>query len=250
MLVGIVLRGSAFVFRAYSYGPRWSSGGGGSCSPSRVSSRRSCSACVSARWSREASGSALANIGSGPAAVLPSALDAAPADTARASFAAIYVAPWLSPFTLAVGAMTLALFSFLAATYLTIEADGEPELQDDFRRRALGAAGASAVTALIALALGASHGGVMARLVGVGWTCRCSSRPSSCGVVAVVALVRRRYPARAPRGRRVGDADPLGVGARAVPADHPADPNDRRRGRAGDRRCATRSWCSRAARSS
>ena len=193
MLVGIVLRGSAFVFRAYSYGPpreqqRW----GLVFAVASLITPVVLGMCVGAVVSGGV-GVGLANIGSGPAAVLPSALDAAPADTARASFAAIYVAPWLSPFTLAVGAMTLALFSLLAATYLTIEATGEPELQDDFRRRALGAAGASAVTALIALALGASHGGVMARLVGVGWTVPLLVASVVLGVVAVVALVRRRF---------------------------------------------------------
>ena len=36
----------------------------------------------------------------------------------------------------------LALFSFLAAVYLTVEASGDRPLQEDFRRRALAAAAA------------------------------------------------------------------------------------------------------------
>jgi cytochrome d ubiquinol oxidase subunit II len=45
--------------------------------------------------------------------------------------------PWLTPFAMAVGALALCLFAFLAAVYLTAEADTEA-LREDFRRRALG----------------------------------------------------------------------------------------------------------------
>jgi cytochrome d ubiquinol oxidase subunit II len=50
---------------------------------------------------------------------------------------------------MAVGLFTAALFAFLAATYLTVEAEGD--LREDFRRRAI-VAGA----AVFALALGAA----------------------------------------------------------------------------------------------
>jgi cytochrome d ubiquinol oxidase subunit II len=103
------------------------------------------------------------------------------------------VHPWISPFTLAVGAMALALFSFLAATYLTIEAKGDVDLQNDFRRRALGAAVAAIVAALAALALGVARGGVMARLVGVGWSLPLLAAAAVAAACAVFALVRRRY---------------------------------------------------------
>ena len=43
---------------------------------------------------------------------------------------------WLAPFPFAVGFFALALFAFLAAVYLTLETR-ERELQEDFRRRAL-----------------------------------------------------------------------------------------------------------------
>ena len=70
--------------------------------------------------------------------------------TASVDFMAIY---WIrdSPFTITSGALALALFSFLAATYLTVEAEGDVKLQDDFRRRALWAAGAAVAAALVAL---------------------------------------------------------------------------------------------------
>lgn len=63
--------------------------------------------------------------------------------------------PWLSPFPWVVGAFTLALFAFLAAVYLTLEAD-EPELKDDFRVRALAAAAGVAVAGGLAAALASS----------------------------------------------------------------------------------------------
>ena len=47
--------------------------------------------------------------------------------------------PWLAPFPLAAGLYALALCAFLAATYLAVEAEGDPELQWDFRLRAFAA---------------------------------------------------------------------------------------------------------------
>jgi cytochrome d ubiquinol oxidase subunit II len=47
---------------------------------------------------------------------------------------------WTAPFALTCGLFAQALFAFLAAVYLTIDAEGNPAVQDDFRRRALAAA--------------------------------------------------------------------------------------------------------------
>jgi len=47
-----------------------------------------------------------------------------------------YMTPWLSPFPLVVGGFAVALFAYLAAVYLTVEA-AEKELKEDFRRRAI-----------------------------------------------------------------------------------------------------------------
>jgi cytochrome d ubiquinol oxidase subunit II len=60
--------------------------------------------------------------------------------------------PWLTPFAVATGVLALSLFAFLAAVYLTAEADTEL-LREDFRRRALGAGGAVFVVALGVLLL-------------------------------------------------------------------------------------------------
>jgi cytochrome d ubiquinol oxidase subunit II len=69
---------------------------------------------------------------------------------------ATYVHPWLRAFPIGVGVLSLALFGFLAAVYLTVEAkDGA--LREDFRNRALLAAVAVAVIASIDLWLARSR---------------------------------------------------------------------------------------------
>ena len=176
MLVGIVLRGSAFVFRAYSYGPRseqrrW----GRVFAISSLITPIVLGMCVGALVSDEI-GNALGNI-----------------DDANASFADTYVRPWLHGFSIAVGLMTLTLFSFLAAVYLTIEAGQDTELQEDFRKRALAAAAASMLAALIALVVGADTSGVMARFVSFGWTLAVLVASIISAVVAIVCLTRRQY---------------------------------------------------------
>ena len=176
MLVGIVLRGSAFVFRAYSYGPR--------------SEQR--------RWGRVFAISSLITpivlgmcVGALVSGEIGSALGTV--DNANISFAETYVRPWLHGFSIAVGLMTLTLFSFLAAVYLTIEAGGDTELQEDFRKRALASAAASVLAALLALLVGAATGGVMARFVSFGWTLAVLVASVLSASIAVVCLLRRRY---------------------------------------------------------
>ena len=61
---------------------------------------------------------------------------------------------WLAPFPLAIGLLALATCAYLAAVYLTLETTGD--LQEDFRRRALGAGAVFAVLAALALILARS----------------------------------------------------------------------------------------------
>lgn len=63
-----------------------------------------------------------------------------------------FVRPWMHPFPWAVGFFTLSLFAFLAAVYLTLDAR-DPALKSDFRRRALASAGAVAATGAVAALL-------------------------------------------------------------------------------------------------
>ena len=174
LLVGIVLRGSAFVFRAYSYGPK--------------SEQR--------RWGRVFAISSLVTpivLGMCVGALVSGDIGAALGVADSASFSDTYVRPWLHGFSIAVGLMTLTLFSFLAAVYLTIEAGNDVELQDDFRKRALASAGASLLAAVIALVVGATTTGVMARFVSFGWTLAVLAASLISAALAIVCLLRRRY---------------------------------------------------------
>ena len=53
---------------------------------------------------------------------------------------------WIDIFALAVGGYTLALFAYIAAVFLTVEAVDEPEVQEDFRLRSLISAASSAAS--------------------------------------------------------------------------------------------------------
>ncbi|MGH7635828.1 MAG: cytochrome d ubiquinol oxidase subunit II, partial [Gemmatimonadaceae bacterium] len=93
----------------------------------------------------------------------------------------------------AVGAMALALFAFLAATYLTVEAN-DPALREDFRRRALYAAAAVFVTAFLALILARSHAPrVSAGLMASAWALPVHLLTGLAAVAAIGALWFRRW---------------------------------------------------------
>ncbi len=115
MLVGIVLRGSAFTFRTYD-------------SQKDATQRR---------WGRIfASASVITPVLLG-VSIGAVASGRVGGETAG-SFTQQYVEPWLTPFAFSVGLLALVLFAFLAAVFLTLETH-DRDLCDDFRRRALGA---------------------------------------------------------------------------------------------------------------
>src|ERR1041385_6342424 len=132
VLIGIVARGSAFVFRSYG-------------SPTEMERRRWGLVFAMARGiTRVFLGICVGAVASGQVGqsshlgAVGSAFD-------------LYITGWLFSVTaLAVGVFTLTLFAFLAAVYLAYGSSGD--LQEDFRRRALAAAGAVFVMAAVALA--------------------------------------------------------------------------------------------------
>jgi cytochrome d ubiquinol oxidase subunit II len=133
LLIGIVLRGSAFTFRAYD----------------------ATHSAVQERWGMIfAIASVLAPLLLG---VIVGAIASDGVGTVYENpyqapgFVQAFITPWLNAFTLAVGVMTLVLVAFLAATYLTVEAAHDTELQNDFRRRAIEAGLVLPVTAYAAL---------------------------------------------------------------------------------------------------
>ena len=104
-----------------------------------------------------------------------------------------FLRPWLGLFPFAVGLFAVALFAFLAAVYLTVEATDEA-LREDFRRRALAAAVATGALALTVYLLSYET----APLVRVGLTHRPWSWPLHIitGLFAlgtIDALWRRRF---------------------------------------------------------
>jgi cytochrome d ubiquinol oxidase subunit II len=118
LLIGIVLRGSAFVFR------------NDELVAGREEDRRS------RFWGRLfASSSMLAPMMLG---TIIGAIASGRIVPPSSDFYESYVATWLAPFPLFVGLFALALFGYLAALYLIFET-GDCDLQDDFRKRALAA---------------------------------------------------------------------------------------------------------------
>jgi cytochrome d ubiquinol oxidase subunit II len=168
LLLGIVLRGATFTFRAYDYRD----------DP------------VQQRWSY------IFSVASALAPLMLGTIVGALA-SGRLHFAGPvpvdgYLSPWLAAFPLATGLFAAALFVFLAAVYLTVEASGE--LQEDFRVRALGGGiivfGLAVVTAVLSW--------VQAPLVFRGLTARGWSLPlqlatAVAAVTTFAALWTRRF---------------------------------------------------------
>jgi cytochrome bd ubiquinol oxidase subunit II len=171
MLVGIVLRGAAFAFQSYSAGDL-------------VVERHS------VRWFRIASIVTPMALGVVAGAVAGGYVRV---DRATGSVLATQ-RPWTAPFPLLVGLMTLALCSFLAAVYMTIETEGE--LRDDFRRRALGAGGAVGIVALPAAWLAYEQAPVIGvPLLTAPWSLPLHLATGVVAIGALAALARRRFAA-------------------------------------------------------
>jgi cytochrome d ubiquinol oxidase subunit II len=104
-----------------------------------------------------------------------------------------FFAPWLAPFPIAVGLFSLALCALLAATYLTVETS-DPALREDFRRRALAAAVAVGVAALLAFVLaGRGAPWVRAALAARRWSWPFHALTGAAAVTAIAALATRRF---------------------------------------------------------
>lgn len=170
MLIGIVLRGSAFTFRSYD-------------------SQRDD---VQRRWGRVFAVASLVTPvvqGMSAGVVIAGDVPARPIG----SFVDAYVRPWVGIFPVSVGVLTLVLFAFLAAVYLTVEAK-DAELREDFRRRAL-AAGfvlfAASVATLILSRTAAPN--IWRGLLASGWSVFLQGLTGISAVTALAALWQRRW---------------------------------------------------------
>ena len=114
MLIGIVLRGTAFVFRTYDVQ----------------------SDTIHRRWSRLfaiASAITPVMLGVTLGAVASGTIHV---DVENGQVETDFISAWFAPFPFAIGFFTLTLCALLAAVYLTLETE-DTELREDFRRRAL-----------------------------------------------------------------------------------------------------------------
>jgi cytochrome d ubiquinol oxidase subunit II len=151
MLIGIVLRGSAFAFRSFD--------------AERAQAQQ--------HWGRIFAVASLTTpVLLGVAIGAIATENVGPVDPA-AGFAAGYLAPWLTPFAGAVGLLALTAFALLAAVFLTLETD-EADLREDFRRRGLAAGVAVLIAAAVVLALADRYaprvlGGLMFSRWAIGW---------------------------------------------------------------------------------
>ena len=178
-LIGIVLRGSAFVFRSYGAG----------VGPARR------------RWSVAFAGASILTplmLGIVIGTIATGDVGTAAGEVGADSFGRVFVGPWLAPFPIAIGCFALALFAFLAAVYLTVDASdhGHAQLAEDFRRRALAAAVAVFVTAAVGLALSsAAAPRIASRVTQAPWALVLHLCTAVAAIVAVVTLWNRRYRA-------------------------------------------------------
>jgi cytochrome d ubiquinol oxidase subunit II len=167
MLIGVVLRGTAFTFRHYDDQHDQ----------------------VQRRWSLIFSVASIVTpilLGVSVGAVVSGNIRAPEAGGS-------FIAPWLAPFPFAVGLLALALFAFLAAVFLTVEAR-EAELAEDFRLRAIWAGVAVFVTAGLALLL-ARRGAPMIweHLLRGHWAVPLQLATALAAISAFAALWARRY---------------------------------------------------------
>ncbi len=173
MLIGIVLRGSAFTFRTYD---------------------RAHDA-AQHRWGRVFAIASLVTpvmLGSCAGAIASGRIRLDPA-TGRA--VPDFLGAWLAPFPFAIGGFALVLFAFLAAVYLTLETR-DAELRAVFRRRALAAAVAVGVMALASFLLSAEGAPLIrAGLAHRAWSMPFQALTGTVAVGAIAALWRRRFAA-------------------------------------------------------
>jgi len=108
-------------------------------------------------------------------------------------FYGTYVAPWLNPFALSVGMFALIAFAFLAAVYLTLEAC-DREVREDFRRRARASGVGLFLAAVVVLLLSLNRAPrVREGLIFAAWAVPLHLLTAAAAITALVALWARRW---------------------------------------------------------
>jgi cytochrome d ubiquinol oxidase subunit II len=168
MLLGIVARGAAFSFRAYG-------------SPQGETQRH---------WGRVFAVASLIT-----PLLLGMILGAIAAGTvpAEAPSTAVFFTSWLGLFPFSVGLYALGLFAFLAAVYLTVDAEDE-DLREDFRRRALGSGTLLGILAVAVLAVaGLRVPELLEDLTRTSWSWGLHVLTAAAALGTLSALWHRRY---------------------------------------------------------
>ncbi len=191
LLVGIVLRGAALTFRTYDRpdGP------------------------TTERWSLVFSVSSVlapAMLGVVVGALASGRLPAGPGPAAWGFERS------LSSFTIATGVLACAAFAFLAATYLTVETEGD--LREDFRRRAVAASLSLFVAAAAAAVLSARDAPVVFHgLTSRPWSAPLHVATGACALLALGALHTGRFRIARPAAALQVALIVLGWGASQYP---------------------------------
>jgi cytochrome d ubiquinol oxidase subunit II len=186
VLVGIVLRGSAFVFRRYD------------TRDDAVHRRWSVLFGAASFFTPFTLGLCLGALASGDIRIVDGRVSSG------------FFAGWTAPFPLACGLFALGLFAFLAATYLSVDTESEPDLQEDFRKRTLTAGLLLAPVAALTFLL-ARNGAptIFARLTSW-WAPLLVGVTSVCAVGALVSSWYRRF--RWARAAAIGQVACILVG--------------------------------------
>ena len=169
MLIGIVLRGSAFVFRKYD------------SSEDAVQRRWSTIFGITSFFTPFFQGLTMGALTTGNIHFV--------ADRVTTGF----FAGWLTPFALTCGLFALALFAFLAATYMTVDTQDQPDLQNDFRLRATWAQAALIPLAIIVFVTSKSGAPLMYQGLTNWWAPLLLGWTALSAITAALALRSRRF---------------------------------------------------------
>lgn len=170
MLIGIVLRGSAFTFRTYD------------SQRDEIQRRWGRIFAVASTITPVLLGICIGAVAQGR--VSPASTGAHPVE--------IFILSWMTPFAFSVGGLTLALFAYLAAVYLTVEAR-DSALGDDFRRRALGALAVATILAVLVLLVARRDAPQMHALLRERWALPLHLAAAVAAATAAWSLWTRRY---------------------------------------------------------
>ncbi|HVZ38585.1 MAG TPA: cytochrome d ubiquinol oxidase subunit II [Candidatus Kapabacteria bacterium] len=171
VLVGIVMRGAAFVFRKYD------------AQNDRVHRRWSTLFGIASFLTPLMLGVTVGGLATGAIVVKDGSLTSG------------FVAGWTTPFALACGLFTQGLFAFLAAVYLTLDTADDPPLQNDFRLRALFSGITLAPAALLVFLLARYEAPALHGATSSWWAAPLFTLTSIAALTALAALFRRRFAA-------------------------------------------------------